>query len=81
MKWEKLEGKGKLETFTHVIARPTSFQQSEPYTIAIGKLDDGVKVLAWLREVEVTEVKIGMNVKLTVGKNLEGEPFYYFVPA
>jgi uncharacterized OB-fold protein len=80
MEWVKLDGHGEIEAFTHVIARPASFQEREPYTIAISKLVDGVKVLAWLRDAEITEVMVGMKVKLTVGTTPEGETAYWFVP-
>ncbi|UCH57024.1 MAG: Zn-ribbon domain-containing OB-fold protein [Candidatus Bathyarchaeota archaeon] len=81
MEWIKLSGRGEIEAFTHVIARPTSFQNREPYTIVIGRLVDGVKVLAWLREAEITDVEVGVKVKLTVGTTVEGETTYWFVPA
>jgi uncharacterized OB-fold protein len=80
MEWIKLEGRGEIEAFTHVVARPTSFQELEPYTIAISRLLDGVKVLAWLRDAEITEVEIGMKVRLTVGTTPEGEATYWFTP-
>lgn len=81
VEWVKIKGIGELEAFTHVIARPISFQHREPYTIAIGKLVDGVKVLAWLRDVDITEVEIGMKIKLTAGTSAEGEATYWFTPA
>lgn len=80
MEWVKLDGRGEVETFTHVIARPTSFQQHEPYTIAIGGLKEGISVLAWLRDADITEVEVGMKVRLTVGTTPEGVTTYWFVP-
>jgi hypothetical protein len=80
MEWVKLDGRGEVEAFTHVIARPLSFQHHEPYTIVIGRLIEGVRVLAWLRDVDITEVEVGMRVRLTVGTTPEGETTYWFVP-
>jgi uncharacterized OB-fold protein len=80
MDWVDLEGCGEIEAFTHVIAKPTSFQGMEPYTIAIARLVDGVNVLAWLREAEITGVEVGMRVKLAAGTTPEGEIAYWFVP-
>lgn len=80
MEWVKMDGRGEVEAFTHVIARPTSFQHQEPYTIAIGRLKEGVRVLAWLREADVTEIEVGTRVRLTVGTTPEGETTYWFVP-
>ncbi len=65
--------------FTHVIARPTSFQEHPPYTIAIADLVDGLKILAWIEGSEMTEVEVGMRVRLEAGKTVDGEPSYWFV--
>lgn len=80
MEWVGLDGRGEIEAFTHVIVRPASFQHREPYTIAIARLVDGIKVLAWLREAEITDVDVGLKVRLTAGKTLEGDASYWFVP-
>ncbi len=80
IEWVKLDGSGQIEAFTHVVARPASFQQHEPYTIVICRLVDGVKILAWLKGAEVTTVEVGMKVKLTAGLNAVGEPTYWFEP-
>ena len=80
IEWVKLDGKGELVSFTHVIARPLSFQQKEPYTIAIGKLVDGVNVLACLKDVDIADIKVGMKLKLTAGMTPDREPSYWFVP-
>ncbi len=63
-----------------MVIRPTSFQQRKPYTIAIGKLREGIKVLAWLTGFKLSEIKIGMKVKLVAKVTLEGNPTYEFVP-
>jgi len=81
MHWVELSGEAKIETFTHVVVRPTSFCQYKPYTVAIGKLVDGVKVLAWLTGFRLSQIKIGMKVKLIAKVDNEGNPTYEFVPA
>lgn len=80
IEWVKINGFGVVEAFTHVVARPASFQQHEPYTIVICKLEDGIKILAWLKDAEITEVEVGMKVRLSAGLTVEGEPNYWFVP-
>ncbi len=80
MNWIELSSEAEIETFTHVVIRPTSFQQRKPYTIAIGKLREGIKVLAWLTGFKLSEIKIGMKVKLVAKVTLEGNPTYEFVP-
>jgi uncharacterized OB-fold protein len=80
IEWVELDGRGEVVAFTHVIARPSSFTESPPYTIVIGDLVDGLKILAWIEGSEMTEVEVGMEVQLQAGKNVDGEPTYWFIP-
>jgi hypothetical protein len=80
MEWIELSDEAEIETFTHVVIRPTSFQQYKPYTVAIGRLKEGVKVLAWLTGFKLSQIKVGMKVKLTAKITPEGNPTYAFTP-
>lgn len=80
IKWVELSGEAEIETFTLVAVRPKSFQQNKPYTVAIGKLKEGVKVLAWLSGFETSEIRVGMKAKLVAGTSDDGEPTYKYVP-
>jgi uncharacterized OB-fold protein len=80
LEWVELSSEAEIETFTHVVVRPTSFQQNKPYTVAIGRLKEGVRVLAWLTGFKLSEVKVGMKAKLVAKAALEGNPSYEFVP-
>ena len=80
LEWVPLSSEAEVETFTHVVIRPTTFQQNKPYTVAIGKLKEGVKVLAWLTGFKLSEIKVGMKVKLVAKTSTEGNPTYEFVP-
>ena len=80
LEWVQLSSEAEVETFTHVVIRPTTFQQNKPYTVAIGKLKEGVKVLAWLTGFKLSEIKVGMKVKLVAKMSTEGNPTYEFVP-
>lgn len=75
--WIKLEGKGEIETFTHIAIRPASFASHEAYTVAVAKMKEGVKVLAWVTDAKTSDVKVGSKVKL-VAKNSEYGPSYAF---
>lgn len=81
IEWISLSGEGELETFTHVIVKPQSFQEYEPYTVAIAKLKEGVRVLAWLSGASIEDIKVGMKVKLQVRTSQEGTLVYEFIPA
>lgn len=81
IEWVELSGEGELLTFTHIIVRPTSFQDQQPYTVAIAQLKEGVKALAWLTEVKKKDIKIGMKVKLVPTISEHGRATYVFIPA
>jgi uncharacterized OB-fold protein len=80
MEWIELSNEAEVETFTHVVFRSTSFSQYKPYTVAIGRLNEGVKVLSWLTGFKLSEIKVGMKVKLVAKLSQEGNPTYEFVP-
>lgn len=80
MEWIEVAKEGEVTAFTHVIVRPKSFMDKPPYTVAIAQMKDGVKILAWLKEAKMTEVKVGMKVKLEPAIDDEGNPTYYFKP-
>ena len=76
--WVELSSDAEIETFTHVVIRPATFQQYKPYTVAIGRLKEGVKVLAWLTGFKLSEVKVGMKAKLVAKATPEGNATYEF---
>ncbi|MCS7139903.1 MAG: Zn-ribbon domain-containing OB-fold protein [Candidatus Nezhaarchaeota archaeon] len=78
MEWIELSGEATIETFTHVVIRPLTFQHERPYTVAIGTLKDGVRVLAWLTGFRPSEIKVGMKAKLTATTTPDGTPIYVF---
>lgn len=80
MQWVELSCEAEIETFTHVVIRPTSFCQYKPYTVAIGRLKEGVKVLAWITGFRLSQVKVGLRVKLVAKVDAEGNATYEFVP-
>ncbi len=80
MEWFELVGEAEIEAFTHIIIRPASFKQEKPYTVVIGRLKGGIKILTWLKGAKLSAVRVGMIVKLVVRPNSEGEPIYMFVP-
>ena len=81
MDWVELSGEGEIVTFTHIIVRPTSFQDQQPYTVVIAQLKEGVKALAWLKDVKRKDVKVGMKVKLAPRVSEDGRVTYEFRPA
>lgn len=80
VEWVELSKEAEIETYTHIVVRPGSFQHFKPYTVAIGKLKEGVRVLAWLTDIKLSEVKTGMKVKLIAKVTQDGTPTYEFIP-
>jgi uncharacterized OB-fold protein len=75
--WVDIQGEGEIETFTHIVIRPASFQSHPTYTVAVVKMNAGVKVLAWLTSNKLSDVKVGAKVKLAAVQSEEG-PSYGF---
>lgn len=79
MEWVELKKEGVLETLTVIFVRPPSFSAYDPYTVAIAKLDDGVKITAWLRG-DPQKVRPGQRVKIEISRRKEGYLMYEIVP-
>lgn len=79
--WVDMGREAKLVTFTQVRVTPASFAGSGPYTIAIGELAGGLKVLAWLEGVPLEDTKPGMKLLVEARRSGEGNPYYVFVAA
>jgi len=74
----KLSGEAELETYTIINIKPSTFAHYKDYIVAIGKLKEGVKALAWLEVDDPSKLKIGMKLKLEVTKR-EPEGIYTYV--
>jgi len=64
----KLSKNAILETYTHAPQRPAGFNQYEPYTIAIARTKDGARVMGWLEDVKLEDVKVGMKLIMSTNK-------------
>ena len=81
VEWVKLSREAILETYTHALQRPAGFDQYEPYTIAIAKTKDGVRVMGWLEDVKLEEVKVGMKLEMSTRKLPDGFLVITFKPS
>ncbi|MET1123717.1 MAG: Zn-ribbon domain-containing OB-fold protein [Archaeoglobaceae archaeon] len=79
MEWVELSKEGTLETLTVIFIRPPSFAMHDPYTVAIARLDDGPRILAWLRG-DPKQLKPGQRVRVEVSRRKEGYLMYELVP-
>ena len=81
VEWIKLSEEAKLETYTQVLTRPQSFENYEPYIIAIASTSEGVKIMGWLEGVKLEEIKVGMKLKATGGLLEDGYHIIKFTKA
>ncbi|MCS7121836.1 MAG: Zn-ribbon domain-containing OB-fold protein [Archaeoglobaceae archaeon] len=79
MEWIELKREGTLETLTVIFVRPPSFSMYDPYTVAVAKLDDGPKILAWLKG-DPRKIRPGQRVRVEIGRRKEGYMMYELVP-
>jgi len=80
VKWIELDGEGEIETFTQVVVKPASFSNESNYIVAIARLKEGVRALAWLIGVEREDVQVGMKVRLVARVTSDGRVSYEFIP-
>ena len=80
IRWTELDGIGEIVTFTQVFVKPSSFQEEPDYIVAIAKLKDGVRALAWLTGAKWEDVQVGMNVRLVAKVFSDGRVSYEFIP-
>jgi hypothetical protein len=78
--WVELGRDATLVTYTQVQVTPASFSDVQPYVIAIGELEQGLKVLAWLEGAQIENVKPGMKLRVEA-REKDGALYYVFVPA
>jgi len=79
--WVDMGTEAELVTFTYVMVTPTSFVESDPYVVAIGRLQTGLKLLAWVEGADVQKLKPGSKLRLEARRSPDGSPFYVSVPA
>ena len=77
--WVDLGREAALVTCTRVQVAPASFAGTDPYTIAIGELRGGLRVLAWLEGVEAEKAKPGMKLRIEARDAAGANPYYVFV--
>ncbi len=77
--WVDLGPDAVLVTFTNVQITPTSFVNNDPYIVGIGRLADGLSVLAWVEGASVEQLRPGDKLRLQARVSPEGNPYYVFV--
>jgi uncharacterized protein len=81
VEWVELGTDAELLTFTFVQITPTSFVDHDPYVVAIGRLKEGVNVLAWIEGADPAKLKPGEKLRIESRKDPKGSAYYVFVKA
>ncbi len=63
-----------------MVVKPASFSKHSSYIVAIARLKEGVRALAWLVGIERKNVEVGMKVRLVGKVTSDGRVAYEFVP-
>jgi hypothetical protein len=62
--WIDYSGNCTLISYTTIHAAPTGFEELAPYTLGVVELEEGGRLLAWVEDVNESELKIGMKLKV-----------------
>lgn len=87
LRWVELKRRGRLLTYTIIHVAPKQFEPLAPYAVGIVKLYDGPQLLGMIRDFELDNLKVGVNLTLDfektsniVGTEWPSWPRYYFRP-
>ena len=62
--WIEYSGKGTVHSFTKIYAAPKGFEDIAPYILGIVDLEEGGRLISWIKDIPENEIKIGMNIKV-----------------
>jgi uncharacterized OB-fold protein len=82
LEWFEIAGEGKLLTYSTVAYGPTGFEEDCPYTLALVSFEGGLQVFGRLaRDIEASQTRVGMEVKVAPVALKGGRISYEFRPA
>lgn len=79
--WVRASGRGVVYSYTVVHRAPEEFRHEVPYVVALVDLEEGVRMMTRLVDVDPGEVRIGMPVEVTFRRATEDIVLPYFRPA
>ena len=80
LEWREVSGKGSVFSYTVTHVPPAGFEDKAPYVIASIDLDEGVRMLVNLENVDPDAVEIGMRVRVCWQELSEDITYYAFEP-
>ncbi len=84
LEWARLEGEGKLLTYTVIHIPPVQFQSMAPYAVGVVELKEGLRLPGMIRGIEPQKIRVGMTLKIDSEKTIQSQwpqwPRYFFRP-
>lgn len=75
--WVDAGGRGRIHSYTVVHRAPPEYREEVPYVVALVELDEGVRMMTRLVDVEPAEVRVDLPVEVAI----RGDPrLPYFRP-
>ncbi|HUZ74437.1 MAG TPA: Zn-ribbon domain-containing OB-fold protein [Stellaceae bacterium] len=81
LEWRIVSGLGRIYSFTVTHVPTQGFEDRGPYPVALVELDEGVRIIANLVNVDPAAVTIGMRVKVAFEKLAPDINYFAFEPA
>ena len=82
VEWVEVSKNGRLLSFTVVNVKPESFQKFPDYIVGLAEMDDGFRVLTWVKCDDHRKLRRNMRIKIEIGEREEdGVLTYFIVPA
>jgi len=81
LEWREVSGKGTVYSFTNTLNAWPGHEARVPYLCALVDLEEGVRILCNLYQVEPEDVRIGMAVRLHWERLADELVYPAFVPA
>lgn len=79
VEWFEIKGSGKLATYSVVNYGPSGFEDDTPYILALATFGDGLQMFGRLsRDIETSDIKVGMELRVVPIKLPENRIAYEF---
>lgn len=75
--WRTISGKGTVYSTTAIRQKP---ERGGDYNIALIDLEEGVRMMAQVRDIEADKVTIGMRVTADIEQRADDNPLIFFRP-
>lgn len=81
VKWIEYSGNGTLQSYTKIYAAPKGFEDMAPYIIGVVDLEEGGRLLSWIKDIPDDKIRIGMPVKVvpSIFEEIEEIKLYYII--